>query len=374
MTTQNPWQDNTPANNPWLAAYDGAAEAPRPVSPLSRIDFVSAMAQNRRNTWYLIIGMLGLAAGFGYILGWAWDTTFGGAIGAGLHYTASGSVNWSGLILTPSPMGRMLAITFFVGMLVWSCIALMRADKVVLGMADAQPLADGDLPQLHNIVEELAIAAGLPKPKIVVLPTEMPNAFATGLRPENATVGVTQGLLQRLNRRELQAVMAHEMAHIRNDDMRYATILAVMAGVLVFIAQMVMNMRHFMAYGAPRGKDGNGNGRGGGHPILFIVMIVVFILTAILVPLLAQLIQMAISRQREYLADATAVQLTRDPGGLINALQKIAESSTPRMPMNRALEPLFIVTPAQMLQNSHKAWFSTHPPIEKRIERLKALE
>jgi heat shock protein HtpX len=145
--------------------------------------------------------------------------------------------------------------------------------------------------------------------------------------------------------------------------------MAVMTGVLVFVAQMVLQSRRFFYYGGSHQRRGRG-----GHPILFVVMIVVFLVTAILVPILARLIQMAISRQREYLADATAVKLTRDPGGLIAALQKIASSNEPAPRTNSALEPLFIVTPAQMLQNGHKAWFSTHPPMEKRLERLKALE
>lgn len=365
----NPW-DDPPTHKSFTGQSAQEAHAPVP-GRIDRLDFMQAIARNHRNTWILIVGMLLLAFFFGYALGWSWDAALGGTVSAGMQYATSQSVDFKTLLLTPSEMGLKVGGAFFAGMLLWSVIALVRADKVVLGMADAELVDDGMLPQLHNLVEEMAIAAGLPKPKIVLLRTEMANAFATGLKPEKATIGVTQGLMRLLNRREMQAVIAHEMAHIRNDDMRYATILAVMAGVLVFIAEMVLSARHFLHFGAIGGRR---DGRGGGHPFMFIIMIVVFIVTAILVPLLARLIQMAISRQREYMADATAVQLTRDPGGLISALQKIANAHVPENRPHRALEPLYIVTPAQMLQNSHKSWFSTHPPIEKRVERLKALE
>lgn len=371
----NPWETPTPpARNPWddgdghYAAFtnEGEAYAPIEAGRLDSLDFLSAMRENRRNTWVLFSVMLFLAAGFGYVLGWAWDLTFGGTVSAGMQHMTGNAIDWRRIILTPSDTGIKLGLSFLAGMFVWSLISLWRADKMVLRMADAQEVSSSAMPQLHNIVEEMAIAAGLPKPNIVLMPTEVPNAFAAGLRAEKATIGVTKGLLQQLNRRELQGVVAHEMAHIRNGDMRYATILAVMTGVLVFIAQLVMNMR-YLAY-AGNGRDRNR------HPFMFIILIVVFMLTAILVPLIARLIQMAMSRQREYLADATAVQLTRDPGGLIGALEKISALQTPSTNLNQALEPLFIITPVKMLQKGNMAWFSTHPPLQNRIQRLKQLE
>ncbi len=370
MEQQNPWSN---FNNPWeegLALAQDTDGAP-PVLPgsIDRLDFREAIAQNRRNTTYLVIGMLALAFSFGYVLGWAWDITMGRSVAAGMSYMATNQIDWRTLVLTPAPTGIMLGLSMLAAMAVWSLFAFWRADKMVLSMANAHESDPARLPQLHNVIEEVAIAAGIPKPKVYIMPTSMPNAFATGLRTDKAAVGITSGLLERLNRRELQAVMAHEVGHIINGDMRYATLMAVMTGVLVFVAQMVLQSRRFFYYGGSHQRRGRG-----GHPILFVVMIVVFLVTAILVPILAKLIQMAISRQREYLADATAVKLTRDPGGLISALQKIAASNEPAPRTNSALEPLFIVTPAQMLQNGHKAWFSTHPPMEKRLERLKALE
>jgi heat shock protein HtpX len=368
----NPWVDPSQPN-PWQDALafvqqDDTAQALQP-GQLDRLDFWDAIKQNRRNTYMLIVGMLCLAGAFGYVLGWAWDFAFGHQMVASIQYMNGQKVDWVGILLTPSPTGTKAGIALLAAMIVWTCIALTRADKMVLAMAGAREVPYERLPQLHNVVEEVAIAAGIPKPKIYLMSTRMPNAFATGLSPNKAAVGVTTGLLDTLNRRELQGVMAHEIGHILNDDMRYATVMAVMTGVLVFVAQIVLNARRFFYYGGQHQRRGRG-----AHPVLFIVMILVFMITAILVPILAKLIQMAISRQREYLADATSARLTRDPGGLIAALQKIAASEQPAQPVNQALEPLFFMTPEQMLHNGHKAWLSTHPPVESRIQRLKALE
>lgn len=341
------------------------------IPPVQRLDFYEAMRRNRHNTWVLIFLMLTLTALFGYVLGWAWDVTFGGLVAASMQYATQQQVDWGRVLLTPSETGFMVGTALLAGMSVWTLITLWRADKMVLNMTDAVD-APADMIQLHNIVEEISIAAGVPKPRVVVVPTHVPNAFATGLRQDTAVIGVTQGLLQHMNRRELQGVVAHEMGHIMNGDMRYATILAVMAGVLVFVAELIMQARGFLYFGGHGGS--RGRGQGGGNPFALIILVVIFIIASIVVPLLARLIQMGISRQREYLADATAVQLTRDPGGMISALQKIASLQEPAPQMKTALEPLFIMTPVKMWQNGNIAWFSTHPPLQKRIERLKALE
>lgn len=389
---RNPWEKNNPAHsdnvsefdNPWQKRDASSMHDPQfnalteqfqtrsdneyALPPVERLDFFEAMRRNQRNTWILIAMMLFLTASFGYVLGWAWDFTFGGLMAAGMQYSTQQHVDWMRLILTPSRSGFMVGSSLFAAMSVWTLVTLWRADKMVLSMTDAVD-APASMAQLHNVVEEISIAAGVPKPRVVIVPTHVPNAFATGLRQDKAIIGVTEGLLQRLNRRELQNVVAHEMGHIMNGDMRYATILAVMSGVLVFVAQLLLNARGFLYMGSHGGSRNRG-----GNALLMVVLVVVFILAAIIVPLLARLIQMAISRQREYLADATAVQLTRDPGGMIAALQKIADLQEPAPQMKEALEPLFIMTPAKMWQNSNRAWFSTHPPLQKRIERLKALE
>lgn len=390
MAFKNPWQ-RTPqnGNNPWEMPKDTASHLSDPAQlsdvetqftprmtqterlpPSERLDFMEAMRRNQRNTWLLITMMLGLTALFGYVLGWAWDVAFGGLMSAGMQYAAQQHIDWMRIIMTRSETGVMIGIALLAGMSVWTLITLWRADKMVLRMTDAVD-APHEMIQLHNIVEEISIAAGVPKPRVVIVPTHVPNAFATGLRQDKAVIGVTQGLLQRLNRRELQAVVAHEMGHIMNGDMRYATILSVMAGVLVFVAELIMHSRGLLYFG---GQGGSRSRQGGGNPFALIILVVIFIIAAIVVPLLARLIQMAISRQREYLADATAVQLTRDPGGMIAALEKIADLQEPAPQMKSALEPLFIMTPVKMWQNGNIAWFSTHPPLQKRIERLKALE
>ncbi|MDB5477922.1 MAG: HtpX-2 peptidase [Alphaproteobacteria bacterium] len=376
----NPWEDapETAAPvNPWddgpsAMAFTASEDNPGPPIETGRVDaldFLEAIRRNERNTWFLMIAMLLLAGGFGYVLGWGWDAATKGTLGAGMNYMAGGRTDWGRLILTPSQAGITLGLSFLAGMSVWSLLALWRADSMVLRMAQAQEAPPESHAMLHNVVEEMAIAAGLPKPKIVIMPTHVPNAFATGMRPEKATIGVTAGLLKTLNRRELQGVVAHEMGHIVNSDMRYATILAVMTGVLVFIAQIVLNFRQLMFI-----PSGDRDRRGGNNALVMIIMVVIFMVTAILVPIIARFIQMAVSRQREYLADATAVRLTRDPGGLISALKKISEYQEPSLNLNQAMEPLFIITPVKMLQNGNLEWFSTHPPVQKRIERLKALE
>ena len=363
--------DYDPAVNPWMAD-PAPVERSIPTGTIERIDFIDAMRQNQRNTWLLITGMILLSGLFGYVLGWGWDTVLGRGIAAGIGYTVNGQVDWRLLFLTLSETGVKLALILAAGMSGWAMISLWRADKMVLSKTEAMPAEQSEFPQLHNVVEEMAIAAGLPKPRIVIVPTDVPNAFATGLKTDDAIIGVTRGLLARLNRRELQGVIAHEMGHVVNGDMRYMTIVSVMTASLILIAQMILNMRYFFANISFSRRDDE-RGRGG-NALTGIVVLIVFLVAVVIVPLVARILQMAISRQREFLADATAVQLTRDPGALIGALEKIAQDQSPARELPVSLEPLYIMTPVQMLQKGHNMWLSTHPSLEKRIERLKALE
>lgn len=363
--------DYDPAVNPWVAD-PAPVEQSIPTGTIERIDFMDAMRQNQRNTWLLITGMILLSGLFGYVLGWGWDTALGRGIAAGIGYTVNGQVDWRLLFLTLSETGVKLALILAAGMSGWAMISLWRADKMVLSKTEAMPAEQSEFPQLHNVVEEMAIAAGLPKPRIVIVPTDVPNAFATGLKTDDAIIGVTRGLLARLNRRELQGVIAHEMGHVVNGDMRYMTIVSVMTASLIFIAQMILNMRYFFANISFSRRDDE-RGRGG-NALTGIVVLIVFLVAVVIVPLVARILQMAISRQREFLADATAVQLTRDPGALIGALEKIAQDQSPARELPTSLEPLYIMTPVSMLQNGNNLWLSTHPSLEKRIERLKALE
>src|SRR5919202_2005336 len=212
----------------------------------------------------------------------------------------------------------------------------------------------------------MTIAAGLPMPKVYIIDDTAPNAFATGRDPEHASVAVTSGLLEKLNRDELQGVIAHEMSHVGNFDIRYAMLVGILVGTTVLISDFFLRGLWF--------GGGRGGRRGGGGGNLQLIMVVIAIVLAILAPLFARLLQLSISRQREYLADATAVQLTRNPKGLADALQKISSDREVLEVANRATAHLYIVNPIKKFEKRAKGLFSTHPPIEERIQILRALQ
>lgn len=232
------------------------------------------------------------------------------------------------------------------------------SDRIVLAMYGAQPVSEAEAPELHRIVHELALRAHMPMPRIYVIPSEAPNAFATGRDPEHAAVAATQGILRILNEEELEGVLAHELAHVRNRDTLISTIAATLAGVIVMLARMAM----WMPYFGGGGRDDED--RGGGA--------VGFLFLAILAPIAATLIQLAISRSREFQADESGARLTHKPFALASALQKL-EVGANRVPMeaNPATSHLFIVNPLR--GDVLFKLFSTHPPIEERIARLRAL-
>jgi heat shock protein HtpX len=247
----------------------------------------------------------------------------------------------------------------------WSAISLAFGDKMVLAMANAKEIEKADAPQLYNVVEEMAIAAGVPMPKVMVLETDALNAFATGSTPGHGTIAVTRGLLNTLSRDELQGVVAHEMSHLANLDTRYMVVVGVTVGLIALVCDMLLRS---LAWG--RGsRSSSSDKKGGGAVILIILLIVV----AILAPIAAKFVQMAVSRQREYLADATSVQFTRNPNGLIAALGKLAEKAEPFPGVSRATQHLFIVNPVQTFTAKSSALLATHPDIEDRIARLRAL-
>jgi heat shock protein HtpX len=232
--------------------------------------------------------------------------------------------------------------------------------------------------QLVNVVEEMAIAAGLPKPRVWIVPDDDPNAFATGRDPATASIAVTEGLLHTLNREELQGVVSHEMAHIRNLDTRLMTLLAAMVGA---IALMSDGMGRIIRGGGGRlGGQGGGRagGRGGGkgNP-LGLILLVLWLLTLVIAPIVSRLLAMAVSRKREYLADATGAQLTRNPGALASALEKLSAGSTPTRAITRGAAHLCIVDPAANPFTSAEGFlgdvFASHPPIGQRITRLKGM-
>jgi heat shock protein HtpX len=230
---------------------------------------------------------------------------------------------------------------------------------LVLSSAGAREVTKREDPQLVNVVEELAIASGLPPPRIFVVDDAAPNAFATGMRPEEGVVAITTGLRERLTREELQGVMAHEMAHLGNYDTRVMVLLAVTVGTVALLADLFLR--------GLRGTGGRG-GRKGGHPAIALAAV----LFAILAPFAARLLSLAVSREREYLADATGAAMTRNPGALADALEKLASSHVRAGFANRGLQHLFIVNPFHP-RETHDTVFATHPPIAERIARLRRL-
>jgi len=260
-------------------------------------------------------------------------------------------------------MGRILGgnagMIFAFGLaVVMNFSAYWFSDRIALRMAGAREVSPEEAPQLHAIVDELAYRAGLPKPRVAVVESPSPNAFATGRDPNHSLVAVTTGILQILNREELLAVLAHELGHVKNRDILVTSIAATIAGAITMIAQMMQFAAFFGGFG--RSDDGEGT-----NPLAALAMI-------ILAPIAAMVIQMAVSRSREYGADDTGDQIVSDPLALASALEKLdAWSQRVPLPVNPAVAPLFIVNPlrGQALANL----FSTHPPIEDRIKRLRQM-
>jgi len=300
--------------------------------------FRERIAVNRRNSLFLISGFLAFVAVFGYVIGWAW---IGDPVGAVF-----------GLVLA-----------FVVG-ITSGLATYYGGDRMVLAASRAREITHDDAPVLFNVVEEMALAAGVPMPKVYIIEDSAPNAFATGRDPEHASVAVTSGLLEKLDRDELQGVIAHEMSHVGNFDIRYAMLVGVLVGTTVLISDFFLRGLWF----------GGGRGRGEGGGYIQLLMIVIAIVLAILAPIFARLLQLSISRQREYLADATAVQLTRNPKGLADALQEISGDREVLEAANRATAHLYIVNPIKRFEKRSKGLFSTHPPIEERIKILRQME
>lgn len=239
------------------------------------------------------------------------------------------------------------------------------SDKIVLAISRAKPVKKEDYPYLYNVVEGLAIAAGLPKPRCYVIDDTAPNAFASGRNPDNSVIVVTEGLLEKLNRAELEGVIAHEMAHIKNYDVLVQTLAVVMVGVVALLSDWLL--RSFFWGGGRR----RGRGKSGGNAAA--IFMVVGLILAVLSPLVASLLQLAISRKREFLADANGAFLTRYPPGLASALKKLAADREPLEVANKATAHLYIVNPLKDLKGKTNKLFSTHPPVEERIAALEKM-
>lgn len=235
-------------------------------------------------------------------------------------------------------------------------------------MSRAKPIEKKDNPELYRLVENLCITAGLPLPKIYIIPESQPNAFATGRNPQHAVVAVTQGLLGRLERTELEGVIAHELSHIGNRDALLQTIVVILVGVVVMLTDLFLRMSFWGGFSSRRDSRGEGN--------LKVVMLIIALLFAVLAPLFAALIRLAISRKREFLADASGALLTRYPEGLAKALEKISQDQSPMRVANNSFAHLFITSPfrGKQSQNWFTKLFMTHPPVEERIRALREIK
>jgi heat shock protein HtpX len=294
---------------------------------------------------FLFIGMAIVLCALGYLIGYTVHPDGGGFLG------------------------------LFVAVAIWvilSALSVFGGGDLIIKLSRARPVSPDLHPQLHNVVEEMKIAASLPvMPKIYIIPERAPNAFATGLRPEDASIVVTAGLLSKLNRDELQGVIAHEMSHIMNRDVQFMTVAGIMLGSIVLLSQVFLRG---MWFAPPSGRSyrARSDSKGGAQGHFAIVLVT--ILLAILGPIFARLLYFAISRKREYLADASAVRLTRYPAGLANALEKISSNTTPLTAANKVTAPMYIVNPLKTKEGmSLSGLGSTHPPIHERIQILRSM-
>jgi len=298
------------------------------------------IASNRRKSTFLVVLMALLLS----VLGWFLGEYFIGE-GGGVMGVAMAVIVW----------------------IVMTLVAYFQGDNIYLTMAGAKKVEKEDLPVLFNVVEEKTLAAGLGQmPAVYVIDDPAPNAFATGRRPENAAVAVTSGLLKRLNRDELQGVIAHEIAHVRNRDIMLMLFAGVLAGAIVILAEVGMRG---MWFGGGRSRRREGGDSGGGQAIIMIIAIALMILA----PIMAQLIYFAVSRKREYLADASAASFTRYPEGLASALEKISSSPAKLASANKATAPMYIINPLARDGKMAANGSSTHPPIDERVRILRSM-
>lgn len=301
------------------------------------------IARNKRNSWFLLIGIFLLAVLLGYI--------FGAAAG-------------------DPELGIFLSVFAGVFAVLSGTVSYFAGPSMVMKASRAKRIEKKDNPRLWNVMEELSLAAGLPLPEIYIIEDSAPNAFATGRNPQHAKVAITTGLLSKLNRNELQGVMAHELSHIKNYDILFTTLVIIMVGMIALVCDAFR--RSFFYGGMSRSRSrSSSKGKGDGGQAL---MLVLAIFLAILAPLFAKIVQLAISRQREYLADADGALLTRYPEGLASALEKISGDKEVLEAANRATAPLYIVNPIKKFEKRAQGIFSTHPPIQDRIERLRNMK
>jgi heat shock protein HtpX len=298
------------------------------------------IASNKRKTVLLIFGAIVLLGAVGYVLGLWYGSGIVGLVGA-----------------------VALAIVLSLG-------SFFGGDRLVLASTRAREVTPQDQARLHNIVEGLSIAAGIPKPRVYVIPEQAPNAFATGRNPEHSSVAVTEGLLATMNRVELEGVIGHELSHVVDRDILVGTVVATLVGAVVLISEFFMRS---WWWGGVRGRRGGDRSGGGIEAIIFAVGLALLVLA----PIIGQIVRLAVSRQREFLADAQGALLTRYPPGLASALRKIgAASGVPMRSANNATAHLWLNQPSRVQGEGMgplEKLFSTHPPIEERIRRLEEM-
>jgi len=305
--------------------------------------FYREIARNRRDSWLLVAIVILVLAALGAVIGYATDFGWGGVVAALVVAT----------FLTVG--------SYFAG------------DQLVLLSSGAREVSVSDPPedlkQLVNVVTEMSIAGGLPMPKVYTIDDTAPNAFATGRDPKHASVAATTGLLQKMDREELQGVIGHEMSHIGNYDIRFTLLVGVLVGSIALLADWFLRYGFWFG-GGRRGRDSDGDRGGGGlAAILFLVAIVL----AVIAPIIGRMVQLAVSRRRESLADVSAVELTRNPVGLARALRTIADDPEVLEVANRATQHLYIVNPIKSFEKRASSMWDTHPPIAERIAVLRGL-
>ncbi len=290
------------------------------------------IAENKRNTIILIVLFAGLIIMLSWLLG--------------------------AIVLGEPTSGLFLGGIFLIG---YSLVSYFFADKIILAISGARELRKDEYPYFFNLIDGLAIAAGIPKPKAYVINDTALNAFATGRDPEHGIIVATTGLLETMGRQELEGVIAHEMSHIKNYDIRLMTIIAVLVGVTALLSDVLLRSVLW-------GRNGRrSDGKGG------MVLLVAGIALAVLTPVIATIIKLAVSRQREYLADASGALLTRNPDGLASALSKIGSDREVLEAANKATAHMYIDNPLKNRKSFFDSMFSTHPPIEDRVKRLRAM-
>jgi len=312
---------------------------------MTATSFYQQQAANRRNSILLVLVVALILAALGFVIG----------------YAIGGNVETAVIVLIGAVA---LALLMTAG-------SYFSGDSLVLAVSQAHEVKEDQAPQLVDVVKELSLAAGLPTPRIYLIDDTATNAFATGRDPKHASIAVTTGLVQKLDREELQGVIGHELSHVRNYDIRFALLVGVLVGSIALLADFFLRLTFWGAmFGGGRSRSSSSREGGGGLQAIMVVVALVF---AVVAPIFARFVQLAVSRQREYLADASSVELTRNPYGLEQALAKIAGDREVLEAANRATQHLYIVNPIKKFEERSKGLFSTHPPIVDRINRLRAL-